>query len=179
MLQAGFRKEAFPAPLQRSSAQRLLCQISSGAEHSSPRRFPSSNSARQGSPAEPPAPAGRDPGLSQLRGCGTAGDGHRVTAADYSTQQAPPAGLALTAGADAEPPEPIHGTRRKCQQTRRPAGRVIPATGQDTADKPRQGRPGAVTQRSPTLDRSPSSISTAWTTAPHPPAPPFHPAVIF
>lgn len=99
-----------------------------------------------------------------------------MTAADYSTQQAPPA---LTAGADAEPPEPIHGTRRKCQQTRRPAGRVIPATGQDTADKPRQGRPGVVTQRSPTLDCSPSPFGSAWTAAPHPPAPPFHPAALF
>lgn len=52
----------------------------------------------QGSPAEPPAPAGRE------RGCGTR--------ADYSTQQAPLGRGRRCCRADAEPPEPILGTRK-------------------------------------------------------------------
>lgn len=109
---------------------------------------------------------------------------HRGTAADYSTQQAPPAGtalpgLGLTAWGDVEATGANPREKEECQQTRWPAGRVISATGQDTPDKPRQGQPGVRSRsgHSPYawhgLDHSPSSPNTgvpSWT---------LHPAALF
>lgn len=98
---------------------------------------------------------------------------HRGTAADYSTQQAPPAGtalpgLGLTAWGDVEATGANPREKEECQQTRWPAGRVISATGQDTPDKPRQGQPG-VRPRSGHAAVTRPARGTGWTTAPHRP----------
>lgn len=108
--------------------------------------------------------------------------GHRAAPADYSTQQAPLTGtavpgLGLSAWGDVEATGANPREKEECQQTRRPAGHAISATGQGSPDKPRQGQPGVRSGHSPCawhgLDRSPSSPNTRV------PSSALHPAALF
>lgn len=155
-----------PEGSQRSA--RSAPEAASGAEHSYSiqGRTPSSNPAPcQNSLTSPLAKT--TPGINhppRRPRSGGEGAGGVATRGDSGGLQHP-AGTAGPGPGWREATGANPREKEECQQTRRPAGHMISATGAGHGDKPRQGQPGVRPRRRSRSGHPPR--------APHPPALPF------